>query len=136
METWCSIDVSQGSEYAYEGDSQWLQKWLHSKLQKWLLSFLSVRMWIRFSVEAISKTNPEWRNEWMNETFTTVRYYIIPTLFFLNIHKSLNIFPTQSFSLYKLQFTEKFILHLASKPEFKNEIQEWIFCSKKKLTNK
>ena len=64
METWCSIDVSLGSEYAYEGDSQWLQKWLHSKLQKWPLSFLSVRMWIRFSVEAISKTNEE-MNEWM-----------------------------------------------------------------------
>ena len=62
METWCSIDIWQGSENAYEGD------------QKWPLSFLSVCMWIRtclvvvhplpstvkfdfdsFSVEAIAK---------------------------------------------------------------------------------
>ena len=62
METWCSIDIWQGSENAYEGD------------QKWPLSFLNVCMWIRtylavvhplptrgkfdfdsFSVEAIAK---------------------------------------------------------------------------------
>ena len=56
--------------------------------------------------------------------------YIIATALFTNLK---NTFPSQSSSNYRPQYTEKkFMYHLVSKSAFKNELQEWIFCSKKK----